>query len=729
MPLVNFPTYTSRFIGRETDATVVAQAMQQQQLVSLVGTSGTGKTRLSQQIAQQLEPHFPDGCVFISLAAIYEASLVLPTIATSLEIKLIDDTSPFEHIQTKLATKRLLLVLDNIEQVTEAAPELVNLLDQCPHIHMLVTTQEPLHVAQEQVIRIPPLNIPPTTEEYTAQELIEFPAVALFVDRLKAIQPHFQLTQQTMPLVKEICQRLYGLPLALELVAANSRQMPLRDVLLLLRNYLPPVDPSVPLRRSDIIQPVLDWCYRIMPPALQRVYPQLGVFHGGWTQTLADQVCKIVQPGLTIEGVHRWLEARHLVLAEALADGSLRYSMVDAVVEDARRRLAATTDYHQHQLCYAETWATYTTQGAERVKQAPESVESWFQALKYERANIRATLNWSLEQQRFPLAARIGHALSRFWMTHGDVHEAQQWLEHTLENSAELEPEQVASLNYGIGLIYFRLGRYDQAQQVWEQSVAWYQAHHETTILAALWNGLAGIASQRGDFATSRGWLAQAREIHQQRGNRASEALTVSNMGLSFAHEGRFEDARQTYELALELLEGVTADHVLCLVVGNLGCCYVELEHYTTAIPLLEQSIAIYEKTGNLYYDSIRRNLALAYLRLNQLHTAYPRILANFKQSIATTNTLETAHGLAMAAEWFWSTNHHQGATEAWQMATCIYDQLGIPVTIHNKRLQRMIQELELHNQTSANGGFQQHQLDQLLVKLTGYLQTHPYSA
>ena len=729
MPLVNFPTYTSRFIGRETDATAVAETVQAHQLVSLVGTSGTGKTRLSQQIAQQLEPHFPDGCVFVSLAAVYEPEQVIPTLATSLDIRLIDETLPLDHLQEQLANKHMLLVLDNVEQVIAAAPALVTLLQHCAQVHTLVTSQEPLQVDEEVVIRIPPLDIPPTTQDYTAQELLRFPAVALFVDRLKAIQPHFSLTQQTMPLVKEICQRLYGLPLALELVAANSRQMPLRDVLLLLKNYLPPLDSGVPLRRSDIIQPVLDWCYKIMPPALQRIYPQLGVFHGGWTQATAEQVCEIIQPGLTIESVHRWFEARHLVLAEELSDGSLRYSMVDAVVEDVRRRLAATMNPQTYHASHAEAFASLVTFIDHQSRQPDQSVIKWFDHLEYERANIRAALNWSLEQQRFPLAARITSALGRFWMTRGDVHEAMQWFEALLEHKTKLAAE-LAGVQYGAGLIYFRLGRHDAAQEVWEQSVVWYEAQGDNEWASRLWNALATLASNRGEFAQARHWFEQARQVHQHNQHEALEGLVVSNIALSYAREGRFEDAIRLYQEAQTLGEKTDSADVLSTVIGNMGCCYVELDDYDVAIPLLQRSIELHQQTNRPFSHTMSRYLATAHLRRKDFATAYPLVCESFEQCIATTNKLEIGYGLGLLAEWFWSTNQHQQAAQAWRLALYLFEQLNLPQISHNQYAQQLIRKLEHfiadHNQQFTP--IDQDTVEQQIAELTAYLQAHPHT-
>ena len=728
MPLRNFPTYTSRFIGRESDATSVAQAIQAHQLVSLIGTSGTGKTRLSQQIAQQLEANFADGCVFVSLAAITNPNLVVSTIALNLGINLVDETLPLNQLQETLAPQQLLLVLDNVEQVIEAAPALVVLLEQCPQIHMLMTSQEPLRVEQEVVIRIPPLDIPPTTQDYTVQELLAFPAIALFIDRLKITQPHFQLTQQNLSLVKEICQRLYGLPLALELVAANSRQMPLRDVLLLLKNYLPALDTGVPLRRSDIIQPVLDWCYRIMPPALQRVYPQLGVFHGGWTQATAEQVCEIVHPGWSIESVHRWLGARHLVLTEELADGSERYSMVDAVVEDTRRRLEAVSNNHNYFQRHAQTFEQFATHAGQQAQQG-ESAVAWFDQLEHERANMRAALEWTLHHEQLPLAACLAIALSRFWMTRGDVREAQSWYKELLSHQAELEAEHVAGLQYGAGLMDILLGNHQAAQTAWETSLAWYEAQNDEDWMARLWNNLAALASLQNKFAQARHWLEQAQVVHQQAGRSYQEARILGNIGLLYAREGRAEEALQAYQENRVLVDRIDAKDMLPTLIGNMGCCYVQLQDYVTAIPLLEESLELHRTFNQPLAHTMSRHLATAYLRLNQPELAHSTLVTSFKDMLATHNNLEITYGLEALAEWFLRLQQPEQAREAWHMATITRAQLAMPRRIHNQDNQQLVEDLDQLAKDSAQPtSFDQAIFDQTVEQLLTFLQTHPYA-
>ncbi len=695
MPLINFPSYTSRFIGREADAASVAALLQHKRLVTLVGTSGTGKTRLSHQIAQQLEAFFPAGCVFVNLAAIYTADLVIPAIAIALDIKLTDSTPALDHVQAELGAQRLLLVLDNLEQVLDAAPDLLKLLQQCPELRMLITSQEPLRVAEETVVRIPPLAIPLNDADYSEAELLQFASVALFVDRLRQTQPTFQMTSAAVPFVREICQRLHGLPLAIEIVAANSRQMPLRDVLLLLKNYLPPLDSGTPLRRSDIIQPVLDWCYKIMPPVLQRVYPQLGVFHGGWTQDLAQAVCMLNHPGWTVDTLHRALVARHLVLSEERADGTLRYSMVDAVVEDARRRLADDPQLAQYALRHAQTFERLTAQVHEQWRRGDVSIAKPYAQLEVERANTRAALNWSINNRQLPLAARMAAALSRFWMNRGDVHEAQDWLELLLGQQQQLESAEIAGLQYGAGLIYFRLGQLDDARRVWEHSLKWFEAQQDTELCAQLWNNLATIASNHGKFEQARRLLEKAREFNRQQGKRYLETLNIANIALSYARENRYEDAIPLYQEALALCDVIDAEDLRCSLMGNLGCCYVELDDFTTAIPLLQQSIDLHKQLGLWAPFTMTRYLALVYMRLNDLPTAYPLVVETFKQYIDSKNNVEISFGLELLSEWFFINKQSDYAADLWLHVKAIREYTGIHTKLNNAHLRYMAHELE----------------------------------
>ena len=675
MPLLHFPTYTTSFIGRETDLQLVSEAVQQHRLVSLVGTSGTGKTRLSLEVARQLESDFPDGCVFVGLAAVQAGEYLIPTVAQALDIHTTTATPPLEQITAMLTNKRMLLILDNVEQIEQAAEHISQLFEHSTQISFLVTSQKPLHVDQETLIRIPPLGIPSSTAFTSIDQLLAYPAVALFVDRIQAIQPTFEATAHNISLIKEISQRLHGLPLALELVAANSRSLPLRDVLLLLKNYLPPLSPDHPLTRAEIIEPVLAWCHKIMTPAQQRIYRRLGIFHGGWTREQAEQVCG---PELeAIDSLHQQLLQRHLLLAEQQADGTLRYGMVDAVVEDSRLRLKAAEEREQLAHAHAFAFRDLALKAEMAERSAPETMIEWFERLEAERANVRAALAWAATADQPTLMAEIVSALGRFWITRGDVREAAHWIAQTLAHADHLSEALKASTLYAAGLMDFRLGRLNDALKMWEQSVAWYETQGDVSWTARLWNNLAIGAAMQNQIAEARSWLHKALAARRSQGDQYNEIIVLLNLARTHSQEGEYATALTLYQEALAICKQIGAVDLQATVCGNLGSCYTKLGNYTAAIPLLEESLALYAQSGDLDVYHAHAGLGIAYLKTGAVQQAHPHLQAALKHCLEAGNLLTITEELEHHAHLLLAMHQPERAAQIWALSSVLRTHTG----------------------------------------------------
>nr|MBA3469030.1 AAA family ATPase [Herpetosiphonaceae bacterium] len=417
------PSYTTTLIGRseETAALIASLHSPSTRLITLLGTSGTGKTRLSLEVAGNLAAAFPDGIFFVGLVAISDPGLVLPTIAQTLEI----GEQGTEPIGTTLAQalqgKQMLLILDNFEQVQPAAPQLSALLDQLDRLKILVTSQVTLDIPHEQAFRIPPLAAP---EQATAEveTLLQFPAIALFVDRVTAIQSGFQLSEANAAAVIEICHRLKGLPLAIELVAAHSRALTPPDLLVLLRNHLAlrAYTASSTDSRESILRVVIEWCYAMLTAELQTLFMRLGIFIGGWTVEGMRQVCN-GQADLTLdveEGLQTLVE-KHLVLDDPHTSDPLRYTMLDAVRNYAEDRLVKT----RQRPTLALRHATYYVQLAETAEPALKGGDQvhWLDRLSAEHPNFRAAIAWGLQTRQPELAARIAGSIARFWYMRGHL--------------------------------------------------------------------------------------------------------------------------------------------------------------------------------------------------------------------------------------------------------------------------------------------------------------------
>lgn len=292
----NLPVQPTPLIGREREVAAVYQLLLREdvRLLTLTGAGGSGKTRLGLHVAAKLSDHFPDGIFFVNLATISDAELVVPTIAQTLSVKENPSRSIVEQLQVFLQEKLLLLVLDNFEQVVSAACILSDLLAQCSHLKLLVTSRTVLHLAAEHEFPVPPLSLP--TDLNHLPDLVtlsQYEAVALFIARAQALKPDFQVSNASAPAVAEICTRLDGLPLAIELAAARIKLLPPQALLARLGQGLMVLTSGVrdAPARQQTLRKTIDWSYQLLDTAEQRLFRRLSVFVGGCTFQAIEAVC------------------------------------------------------------------------------------------------------------------------------------------------------------------------------------------------------------------------------------------------------------------------------------------------------------------------------------------------------------------------------------------------------------------------------------------------------
>src|SRR5215472_16932428 len=387
------PLPLTSLIGREREVAAARTLFlcAEVRLLTLTGTGGVGKTRLALQIASDLHEDFPDGVCFVSLAALRDLTLVLPTIAQTLGLHGGRTRAPLEVLLAALREKHLLLVLDNFEQVVQSAPSLLELLAACPHLKLLVTSRETLHVRGERLFVVPPLAVPDPHHLPDLESLSRYGAVALFLERMREIQPTFQLTEELAPLIAEICQRLDGLPLAIELAAARLKVLSLPALLERLEHRLVVLTggPRDLPARQRTLRDTIAWSYELLSEEVQRLLRWLSVFVGGCTLEAVEQVARRLgdESTTTLERVASLLDKHLLSRAEQDTSGP-RFVMLETIREyglealEARGELEAARRSHaQYYLTLAEAADAYLfLPGGQR----------WFDQLQREHDNLRA---------------------------------------------------------------------------------------------------------------------------------------------------------------------------------------------------------------------------------------------------------------------------------------------------------------------------------------------------
>ncbi|MDQ5851887.1 MAG: adenylate/guanylate cyclase domain-containing protein, partial [Chloroflexota bacterium] len=461
----NLPAQPTPFIGREREVAAVRQRLLHPdiRLITLTGPGGIGKTRLGLRVAAQVLNDFPDGVYFVALAPISDPMLVSVTVAQTLGVKETSGESLLDSLKAYLREKQLLLLLDNFEQVVVAAPLITELLAAAPGLKVLVTSRASLHLQGEREFPVPPLALPDPKHLPTLDTLSQYEAVELFIQRAQAVNPDFQVTNTTAPAVAEICVRLDGLPLAIELAAARSKLLSPQALLQRLQHRLQVLTGGardLPARQQTL-RSTIDWSFSLLEAGEQTLFARLGVFVGGFSVEAAETVCHESGIGDQWSGVRGQesgdegrsaspsqiptpdsrlpipvLDGLQSLLDKSLlhqvpgASGEPRFRMLEIIREYALERLAARGEVEATERTHATYYLTLAEAAAPELQGSRQG--AWLEQLEMEHDNLRAALRWSLNRGEVEVGLRLGAALWRLWHMRGYVSEGREWLEKLL---------------------------------------------------------------------------------------------------------------------------------------------------------------------------------------------------------------------------------------------------------------------------------------------------------
>jgi len=536
----NLPAPLTSFINRVQDnATVVALLTREDvRLLTLTGLPGIGKTRLSISAAENLLEHFQDGVWFVELAAVTEPALVLPAIMRVLDIAESGPQTPLRQLTSALQGKRVLLVLDNFEQVLDAATEVAELLKTCRGLKVLVTSRVPLHLYGEHAYVLPPMSLP--EREQTPSQLVQAESAQLFMARVKEHQPRFAITAANAPLIAEVCVRLEGVPLALELAAASLRLMTLEQLVQALSgephwlSALRTAARDLPPRQQTLYN-ALAWSYGLLGTGTQQVFRPLGVLRGGFDLSAASAVCGLDEH--LVGNALAELTDQHL-----LAHDGTRWRMLEMIREFAQEQMAPA------ELALAEE--RHARYFAARLN-APAPLEASF--IEPDHANFLAALEWACRQGDAALALTMGRPLADFWETRGYLLEGLEKARAVLRVSENAEPG--LRLSFLNGACHLAWNRHDfaAALEFSDQSIALAKAHR----LGLAWalNTRGRIFIEQGDYAraeqTLRECLQTAKKTHEEH----ALGLALTQLGELALALGKLDEAQKQSLQGLEHLD------------------------------------------------------------------------------------------------------------------------------------------------------------------------------
>lgn len=587
------PLALTPLVGRVKELASLSELLKttDPRVITVCGFGGIGKTKLAIAAANQVSSYFTHGVIFVDLAPLRHAGKVLGAIAQALGIDEFAELDLLEQMQQVLADQSLLLVLDNFEHLITAGPILCLLLQSLPNLKLLITSRCVLRISGEYVFTLLPLGLPQLTGLPSLPDALNIPAIRLFVDQARMHLPTFTITDETIRLVAEICMRLDGIPLAIELAAVRIKVLSLPKLLARLDQrfaLLVGGRRDLPLRQQTLRQ-LIHWSYQLLQPAEQRLLELLAVFEHDWTLDAAEAICRATDhTDLSVIDSINILLDQHLIQCSERDPHELRFSMLATMREYSYEQLIYRGGDRAAQHAHARYFLTSARQIQEYSRSADVSL--WHQQIQSELPNIRGAMRWCLQADPL-LAVEYGQAMSYWWMNHAIGNEGLYWLEQIAEVIAgEAESIQAPIFEVWGGLLD-REGRHSEAIKLYRRALKLYVASGHTRKVTELLVWISGSSLAEGEYRQLTAYLDQALEMDLASNDPSFKVSVLSLRGTVAMAQTHMIQAKHDFTAALELARQLPDEHLLSGVLAGFGTMTLLSGDYDEAGGLLREAL------------------------------------------------------------------------------------------------------------------------------------------
>ncbi|HET9223432.1 MAG TPA: tetratricopeptide repeat protein [Roseiflexaceae bacterium] len=670
----NLPIQPTPLVGREREVAFVRDRLRQDdvRLLTLTGPGGVGKTRLALQVAAEVVDDFSDGVFFVDLASVRDASLVVARIAQVLDVEEVGGQPLLERLNGHLRGKQLLLLLDNFEQVVAAAPLVAELLSGCADLKILITSREVLRLRGEKHVPVSPLALPEPKLVPSPAELTQYAAVKLFIQRAQDARPEFAVTEENASAIAQICVRLDGLPLALELAAARTKLFTPQALLVHLEQHLATLSGGardLPMRQQTL-HDTIGWSFDLLDAGEQLLFRDLAVFVGGCTVEAIEAVCYQVDesPAKLLDALMALIDKSLLCQIEG-PDDAPRFTMLEVIRAYALERLDVSGEAYElkrrhmtYYLALAETAAPEIT--------GPQQ-QAWLDLLEQDHDNVQAALQWALDQRELETALKFCRALWKFWQCHSYYSVGRRWMDAVLAKSRLLRLPVRSQVLCGAGWLAFSQNDNVRASALFDESLALARELHDPCNMAMALHGVGEMAQLQGDYSRARALYDESLALFRELGETVEIAWSLDHLAALAGEQGDYIQALALGEESLASFRQIGHSWGIAVTLRHLAqVAYAQGD--------LAQAKARYQEVWALLQDlGDKAGLAWALVSLAdiaELEGDYARAAALFKKSLLLAKNLRDNAGIAfcltrladvaMAQEHFEQAARLLGATE-----------------------------------------------------------------